>query len=296
MTSQLITGAGVALITPFKSDNSIDYLALEKIVDEQINGGMDYLVVLGTTAETPTLSLDEKQSIVRYIVDKTAGRLPIVVGLGGNNTKVVIENINQFNLEGVDGLLIVTPFYNKPTQTGLFEHYKSILEETPLPVILYNVPSRTGANLDADTVIKLANKYDKVAGIKEASGDLCQISKIIKYTPEHFTTISGDDALALPIISIGGNGLISVIANGLPDILSTLVHTATDGNLKNASKLHLEIFDMIQLIFKEGNPAGIKALLNIRGIIENVLRLPLCPVNKDTFNSIKDAYDSLKHG
>lgn len=281
------------MATPFKKDNSIDFKALETITVNQVQGGMDYLVALGTTAETPTLSAGEKLEIVKLIKEKSAG-LPIVVGMGGNDTRKIIKQIDKFNFEGVSGLLIVTPYYNKPSQEGMFVHYSEIAKASPVPIILYNVPSRTGVNMEAETVARLAEASEKIAAVKEASGILSQITRIGKYTPDNFTVISGDDVLALPIISIGGKGVISVIANALPGKLSKLIHLALDGKFNESLELHFEMIELFKLLFKEGNPGGIKALLHCQGIIENVLRSPLCKISDGTYSEIKDAYLKLK--
>lgn len=292
--SQRFTGAGVALVTPFNEDFSIDYNSLGQIIENQIAGGMDYLVSLGTTGETPALNEQEKNDIVRFTVEKTAGRVPVIVGMGGNNTQAVIQSIQKANLAGVEGLLVVTPYYNRPSQEGLFRHFSAVAENSPLPVILYNVPSRTGVNLEAETVIKLAETHKNITGIKEASGILSQLSTIRKYTPKNFTLISGDDVLALPIISVGGEGVISVIANALPAQLSGLIHKAMDGDYAGALQLHFELLDLFKLIFKEGNPGGIKALMQKMGISKNILRLPLFPVSDETCKLIENVYKKLK--
>jgi 4-hydroxy-tetrahydrodipicolinate synthase len=291
--SQLFTGAGVALITPFTKKNQVDYNALETIIDNQIQGGMDYLVALGTTAETPTLTTDEKLNVVELIKEKSAN-LPVVVGMGGNDTRTIIKQIDKFNFNDVDGLLIVTPYYNKPSQEGMFLHYTEIAKACPVPIILYNVPSRTGVNLEPETVIRLAEASEKFVAVKEASGIMSQITKIGKYTHDNFSVISGDDVLALPIMSIGGKGVISVIANALPDKLSNLIKLALQGNFGDAMKLHYEMIDTFQLIFKEGNPGGIKALMNYQGTIENVLRSPLHKITTATYDEIKDAFLKLR--
>lgn len=286
-------GAGVALITPFKGDYSIDYEALGQIVKNQIEGGMDYLVALGTTAETPTLSETEKKELVKFILHKSKNRLPVVIGMGGNSTSGIINNIKNASLEGVAALLIVTPFYNKPSQEGMYRHYMEIAKNSPIPIILYNVPSRTGVNLEAETVIRLVNDSDKFIGIKEASGIMSQLATIEKYTPDSFSLISGDDVLALPTVTIGGKGIISVIANGLPGKLSSLIHKALENDFMGAKAIHLEMIDLFKLIFKEGNPGGIKAMMHYQGTIENVLRLPMYHVTDGTYNLIKDAYNKL---
>ncbi len=286
-------GAGVALVTPFTENHTIDFDALGRIIDNQAAGGMDYLVALGTTAEATTLSFSEKQDVVNYIKEK-AGNLPLVVGMGGNNTRAIIHQIEQFDFTGVSGLLIVTPYYNKPSQEGLFRHYSAIAKASPVPIILYNVPSRTGVNMIAETVIRLAESSEKFVAVKEASGILSQITLINKYTNPHFSVISGDDILALPITSIGGIGVISVIANALPQKLSSLIHLALDGSYDDARKLHFELIDLFILLFKEGNPGGVKALLNIQGIVENELRSPLYRIGDTTYQEIKEAYLKLK--
>ena len=287
--NHVFKGAGVALVTPFTEENKIDFKGLEKIVRNLVNGGTDYLVVLGTTAETPTLSTEEQHEVVNFIKDNASG-LPVVVGMGGNDTKKILKHIDTFNLEGVSGLLIVTPYYNKPSQEGMYNHYSEIASVSPVPVILYNVPSRTGVNIEADTVIKLAELSEKIVAVKEASGDLNQISRIIKYAPDNFSVISGDDAYTLTMIALGAKGVISVIANALPKELSNLAHSALNENFESARKQHHYLSELFKLLFKEGNPAGVKALLNIMGLIENYLRSPLFPVSGQTYNDISWAY------
>lgn len=291
--SQLFTGAGVALITPFTNNNQVDYKALETIIENQVKGGMDYLVALGTTAESATLTSEEKANVVELVKEKAAG-LPVVVGMGGNDTQAIINQINNFNLNGISGLLIVTPYYNKPSQEGMFRHYSEIAKNSPLPIILYNVPSRTGVNLEAETVVRLAQASEKIVAVKEASGILSQITTIGKYTPDNFTVISGDDVLALPNVAIGAKGVISVIANALPAKVAQLIHLANSGNFADALKIHFEMIDLFKLIFKEGNPGGIKALMNYQGTIENVLRSPLYKISDATYNEIKEALLKVK--
>ncbi len=285
-------GAGVALVTPFTENNTVDYDALGKIIQNQVRGGMDYLVALGTTAETPTLAGEEKKELVKFIKNNAAG-LPVVVGMGGNDTRKIIKQIKKFEFDGVGGLLIVTPYYNKPSQEGIFRHYSAIARESPVPIILYNVPSRTGINMEADTVIRLAESSEKIVAVKEASGVMSQITRISKYAPAHFSLISGDDVLALPIISVGGKGIISVIANALPDKLSSLIHHALEGKYDEARQLHYKLIELFILLFKEGNPGGVKALLNIQGLIKNELRSPLFRISESTYNEIKEAYTKL---
>jgi len=290
--SQLFTGARVALITPFTEKNQVDYKSLESIIENQVQGGMDYLVALGTTGESATLTSEEKSKVIQCSKDNS-GKLPVVVGMGGNDTQSIINQIKTTNLYGISGLLIVTPYYNKPSQEGMFRHYSAIAKESPLPIILYNVPSRTGVNLEYETVVRLAEASDKIVAVKEASGIMSQIASIAKYTPENFTMISGDDVLALPTTTIGGKGIISVIANALPAKVSSLIHLALNGNYNEATKIHFELIDLFKLIFKEGNPGGIKALMHFQGTIENELRSPMYKVSNETYNEIKEAYLKL---
>jgi 4-hydroxy-tetrahydrodipicolinate synthase len=280
------TGAGTALITPFNEDKSIDYSALERLVENQISGGIDYLVVLGTTGETPTLADVEKKEIVRFVIEKNAGRLKIVVGMGGSDTLALVKSIKNTDFKGVDAILSVTPYYSKPTQEGLFQHFKAVVEACPVPIILYNVPGRTGVNMEAETTIRIAKLSEKVIGIKEACGVLGQFSKIIQESPGYFKVISGDDGLTLPSISIGAIGVISVIANAFPDKLSQLTHASLEGNLDKASQMHLQMAEMVKLIFKDGSPAGVKALMEMMGKAQNQVRLPNVPVSPATYSLI----------
>lgn len=290
------TGAGVALITPFNEDKSVDYSALERLIESQVSGGTDYLVVLGTTGETPALSEHEKKEIVRFVISKNAGRLKIVVGLGSNNTAGLVSSIQSTDFGGVDAILSVTPYYNKPTPEGLFQHFKMVVEASPVPVILYNVPGRTGVNMDADTTLRIAGLSEKVVGIKEACGELGQFAKIIKDAPDYFKVISGDDALTLPSIAIGSIGVISVIANALPEKLSQLTHFSLEGNHAQASLLHLQLADLMKLIFREGSPAGVKALMEIMGTVKNQVRLPNVPVSSVTYALIENELGKILMG
>ncbi len=291
--NQHFTGAGVALVTPFTENNKIDFPAFERVIQNQINGDTDYLVALGTTAETPTLTAHEKEEVVKFVREKK-GNLPLVVGLGGNDTRKIIKQIHKFDFTGVDGLLTVTPYYNKPSQEGMFRHYLAIAKESPVPIILYNVPSRTGVNMEAETVIRLAKASKNITAVKEASGNLQQVTQIIKYVPDHFSVVSGDDPMALPLISVGGRGVISVVANALPEKLSTMVHLALQGKFQEAQKTHTAWNELLALLFKEGNPGGIKALLNIQGTIKNELRSPLFRISDETYSEIREAYLKLK--
>ena len=286
-------GAGVALITPFKANLSVDFESLGKIVDNQINNGIDYLVVLGTTAETATLSTDEKQQIIDFVCQYVHDRVPIVVGIGSNNTQTVLDNLLSMNLSKADAILSVVPYYSKPTQEGIYQHYKAIIEASPLPVILYNVPGRTAVNMSAETTLRLAHLSDKVIATKEASGNFNEITKILRDKPDHFIVISGDDSLLLPIIAIGGQGVISVAANAIPKAIADLTHLALAGDFKKAAQLHLRLQTICDAFFIDGNPAGAKAALHSAGIIENVLRLPLVPVNKATYKILADEMNAI---
>ena len=290
--SRYFKGAGVALITPFTTNDQVDYKALETIIENQVKGGMDYLVALGTTAETATLSTDEKAHVVELVKDKANG-LPVVVGMGGNDTRTMCNQIDNFNFEGIDGILVVTPFYNKPSQEGMYRHYLEIAKASPVPIILYNVPSRTGINLEATTVGRLTEASDKFVAIKEASGQHSQITKIGKYTPDDFSVISGDDLLAITIAAIGGQGVISVAANAYPEKISKMMHLALANDFAGARKIHFELIEMFQLLFREGNPGGIKALMNIQGTIENILRLPLYKISDELYNEIKQRHELI---
>lgn len=290
--THLFKGAGVALITPFKEDYSIDFDALEKLVDDQIAGGMDYLVALGTTAETPTLSCEEQKEVVACIKSKVNKRVPIMLGMGGNDPYKVIKNIEDTDFDGIAGILSVTPYYNRPSQQGLIEHYKLLAQACPVPVVLYNVPSRTGVNMEADTSVAIARQCANVIGIKDASGESSQVARMVKHAPAHFAVISGDDVLALPVIAVGGQGVISVIANALPQKLSQLVHLSNDGKFAEARELHLQLIDLFKLIFREGNPVGIKALMDIMGKSSQVVRLPLYPASAELH---RDLEKELKH-
>ncbi|MBK20748.1 MAG: 4-hydroxy-tetrahydrodipicolinate synthase [Flavobacteriales bacterium] len=289
-----IQGTGVALVTPFTQSGDVDFSALERLVNHVIDGGVNYLVALGTTGESVTLTKSEKIAVLEKIKEVTGSRVPVILGHGGSNTRVLIETLNDYDLEGISAVLSVTPAYNKPTQTGLYEHYKTFVEASPLPVILYNVPGRTGVNMLPETTLKIANSFPgKVLGIKEASGDLAQMMEIINNAPEGFDVISGDDGITLPLIASGGKGLISVIANAFPHEMSSVVNFSLEDRYTEARKAHYELLNLIGLTFANGNPGGVKAMLNKIGIIENVLRLPLVPVVKETENRILEAIDDL---
>jgi 4-hydroxy-tetrahydrodipicolinate synthase len=283
---QSLIGTGVALITPFKSDFSIDVEALARTVNLSIDGGIEYLVVLGTTAENATLSADEKELVITTVIEVNAGRLPLVLGVGGNNTLKVVEELRTRDFSAFDAILSVSPYYNKPTQEGIYQHFKAISEASPIPVILYNVPGRTSSNMLPATVIRLANDFGNIVAIKEAAGDLVQAMQLIKDKPKDFLVISGDDMIALPIVLAGGSGVISVIGQGFPKEFSEMIRLGLNRKVDDAFKLQYLLADCIDMIFEQGNPAGIKEVLKNLGIIENVLRLPLVSVDEELSNRI----------
>lgn len=270
-------GTGVALITPFKKDLSVDTEALIKIVNYQIDNGVDYLVVLGTTAESATLTKSEKELVKQTIITANNNRLPLVIGIGGNNTQAVIDEIKNTDLAPFDAILSVSPYYNKPSQDGLYQHFKAIATSTDKPIILYNVPGRTAKNMEPATVLRLANDFKNIIGIKEAAGDLVQAMKIIQHKPTDFLVISGDDMITLPMLLAGGAGVISVIAEGLPKEFSDMIRCGLAGKNKEAYSIHYRIMESIDLIFEEGNPVGIKALFEKLGLCNDAVRLPLVP-------------------
>lgn len=269
------TGAGVAIVTPFFENKEIDFESLKKLVQHQIQGGTDYLVVQGTTGESATLTAEEKMQVLDTVIKENAGKLPIVYGIGGNNTKAVAEQLANFDVKGVDGFLSVSPYYNKPTQEGIYQHYKALDAATKLPIILYNVPGRTASNVTAATVVRIANDCKNIVAVKEASGDMCQIMQMIKDAPKDFAIISGDDPITMPIILAGGHGVISVVSNAYPKVVADMVHASMEGNLAKAKEAHYKMFDIIPLLFAEGNPAGIKESCKAIGLMENHVRLPL---------------------
>ncbi len=286
MMQNIFKGLGVALVTPFKADGSVDYDALRRLLDYQLSNGVDFLCVLGTTAETPCLSAEEKVKVKNIVVEKVQGRVPILLGCGGNNTAAVVESLKNDDFTGVDGILSVCPYYNKPSQEGLYQHFKAIANATDLPVVLYNVPGRVGVNMTAETTLRLANDCHNIVAIKEASGNFAQIDDIIKNKPSHFDVISGDDGITFPLITLGAVGVISVIGNALPKEFSRMVRLALNGDYKNALEIHHKFTELFGLLFVDGNPAGVKAMLNIMGLIENQLRLPLVPARITTLGEI----------
>lgn len=282
-----ITGTGVALITPFNEDFSIDFVSLEKLINHQIDGGVDYLVVMGTTGESVVLSKSEKREVVDFCKKINAGRLPIILGLGSNNTFALVEEIKSTDFDGIDGVLSVSPYYNKPTQDGIYLHYKMIAEVCPLPIILYNVPGRTASNITSETTLCLANDFDNIVAVKEASGDLQQIAEIIEKRPANFLVLSGDDGLTPKMIEMGGDGVITVIGQSHPQIFSDMVRAGLAGDFEKANQLHDKLTPIYEPLYIDGNPAGIKATLNIMGICKNVLRPPLVGVTEETYNNLK---------
>ena len=294
MVYNIFKGLGIALITPFKQDGSVDYEALLRLVDYQLENGADFFCILATTGETPTLTAEEKQRIKNLVVDKVQARVPILMGCGGNNTAAVVEELKNGDFKGIDGVLSVCPYYNKPSQEGLYQHFKAIAAATQLPVVLYNVPGRTGVNLQAATTVRLARDCQNIVAIKEASGNLEQVDEIIKNKPRDFDVISGDDALTFPMVSCGAVGVISVIGNALPREFSKMIRLQMRGEYEPARKIHHRFTDLFSLLFVDGNPAGVKAMLHEMGFIENVLRLPLVPTRISTLQRMSEIMKELK--
>lgn len=293
MARNKFKGLGIALVTPFNQDGSVDYDSLRRLLDYQLSNGIDFVCVLGTTAETPTLTAGEKQQIITIVKDKVQGRLPILLGMGGNNTAAIVEQLHTFDFKGIDGILSVCPYYNKPSQEGLYQHFKTIAEASPVPVVLYNVPGRTGVNMTAETTLRLARDFDNIVAIKEASGNFTQIDDIIKNKPKDFDVISGDDGITFPLITLGASGVISVIGNALPREFSRMVRLALNGDYNNALLIHHKFTELFKLLFVDGNPAGVKAMLSAMGLIRNELRLPLVPSRISTMESISKIVSEL---
>lgn len=283
---ETLVGTGVALVTPFREDLTVDVAALERIVEHNVQGGVDYLVVLGTTAESATLSKPEKQLVIDVVVRTNAGRLPLVLGVGGNNTMALVEELKNTDLSEFEAVLSVSPYYNKPTQEGIFRHFKALAEASPKPIILYNVPSRTGSNMLPDTTLRLAHEVDNIIAIKEASGDMVQIDQIIKGKPEGFLVISGDDFTALPTVLAGGAGVISVLGQGLPRQFSKMMHLGLQGDSEAAYQIHHALLPLMGMIFEEGNPAGIKSVFENLGLAKATVRLPLVEASAPLRNKI----------
>ena len=279
---------GVAMITPFTENGDVDYTALSRLIDYQLQNGTDYLVVLGTTAESVTLTSEEQKKIVQLFISRVKGEIPIVLGVGGNNTRSVVEKLQSDGFEGIDAILSVVPYYNKPSQEGIYQHYKHIAEATDLPVILYNVPGRTGVNMTSDITLRLANDLKNIVAIKEASGNMTQMGDIIKYKPKDFQVISGDDGITFPLITLGAVGVISVIGNAFPKEFSRMVRLALAGDYANALTIHHSFTELFELLFVDGNPAGVKSMLNMMGYIQNELRLPLVPTRITTYEKIRN--------
>ena len=293
MAQNKFKGLGIALITPFKSDGEVDYEALTRLVEYQIRNGVDFLCIMGTTAETPCLSADEKKILKKMLVERVAGRVPLLMGCGGNNTAAVVKDLKERDWSGIDGILSVCPYYNKPSQEGIYQHYKAISEAIDLPIVLYNVPGRTGVNMKAETTLRIARDFKNVIAIKEASGDISQMDDIIKNKPANFDVISGDDGITFPLITLGAVGIISVIGNAFPREFSRMVRLALQGDYSNALTIHHKFAELFKLLFVDGNPAGVKAMLNAMGMIENKLRLPLVPTRITTFEAMRKILDEL---
>lgn len=293
MTKSLFSGTGVALVTPFRKQETVDFTSLETLINRIIDGGVDYVVALGTTSEAATMTDRERSAVQEFIVETVGGRVPIMLGVGGNNTQSVVDSLNHISFDGVSGILSVAPYYNKPNQRGLMQHFRQIAEASPVPVVVYNVPGRTGVNIAAETTLQLAQEYSNIVAIKEASGNIAQVMEIIRNKPENFKVLSGDDALTLPMIALGAQGVISVAANALPKEMSNMVRFAMKGDLKKALPLHYKMLPLMNAMFEEGNPTGVKALLEIEGVITNHLRLPLVKATKPLYNKISGLYNEF---
>ena len=294
MKQPIFTGTGVALITPFRrGQETVDFTKLEGLIENIITSGVDYIVALGTTSEAATMTESERAAVLEFIVETVAGRLPIMLGMGGNNTLRLTDTIAATSFEGISGILSVAPFYNKPNQRGLMQHFRSVSEASPVPVVIYNVPGRTGVNITAETTIALAKECPNIVGIKEASGNIAQVMEILRQRPEGFSVISGDDSLTLPMLAMGADGVISVMANALPKEMSQMVKLALKGDLKKALPLHYRMLPLMNAIFDEGNPTGIKALMEMQGQINNVLRLPLVKASKQLTNKLSTLYNEF---
>lgn len=293
MAQNKFKGLGIALITPFKADGTIDTDALIQLVEYQIKNGADFLCIMGTTAETPTLTRDEKRWLKALLVERVAGRVPMLMGCGGNSTAAVVEELESTDWTGIDGVLSVCPMYNKPSQEGLYQHFRSIAKASPVPIVLYNVPGRTGVNMTAETTLRLARDFENIVAIKEASGNITQMDDIIKNKPAGFDVISGDDGITFPLITLGAVGVISVIGNALPREFSRMVRLALHGDYASALHIHHKFAELFKLLFVDGNPAGVKAMLHAMGMIENQLRLPLVPTRLTTMEQISSILREL---
>jgi 4-hydroxy-tetrahydrodipicolinate synthase len=291
----ILQGTGVAIVTPFKSNAEVDLEALGRVIDFLINGGVEYIVSIGTTGESPTISHEEKIAIIQYTYEKVGGRVPVVVGAGGNNTAELVRELEELPLDRAVAVLSASPYYNKPSQEGLFQHYKAVASASPKPVILYNVPARTGRNINASTVIRLAHEVPNIAGIKEAGGDMVQSMQILRDRPKDFLVVSGDDALAFPQVACGMEGVISVAANAFPKEFSNMVRAALKGDLKKARQLNNMLMDSYDPMFAENNPAGVKAFLTELGLIANYIRLPNVPLSEGFYKKVKAYLSSIYH-
>ncbi len=292
--SSKFQGTGVAVVTPFHNYGTIDFTSLGKVLNHIVEGGVDFVLALGTTSEAVTLSKDERVAVTNYIIETVDNRVPIMLGVGGNNTQEVVNNLKSINFDGIDAILSVAPYYNKPQQKGLFYHFKTIAATSPVPVYLYNVPSRTSVNISAETTLRLATEINNIDGIKEASGDMQQVMRILKDKPDDFVVLSGDDALTLPMLAMGADGVISVVANAFPSEFSEMVQLGRKAKLKRAREIHYQLLDIINALFADGNPAGIKAALDILGLLNNNLRLPLVKVNKAVYNQLNNLIRNMK--
>ena len=288
-----LIGTGVALVTPFETDGTVDFTGLRKLINHVINGGVDYLVLMGTTAESATLTKEEKEEVVDFIVEENNRRLPLVLGIGGNNTRAVVERIKSADLSNFEAILSVSPYYNKPTQEGIYQHFAAISKVCPVDIIIYNVPGRTSSNMSNETVIRLANDFDNIIGVKDATGDIFQGMRLIKDKPKDFLVISGDDALVVPLTLVGGSGVISVLGQGLPSQFSEMVRLAIDKKAEEASEMHYKLLDFVEYIFEEGNPSGIKSMLKTLDICGDTVRLPLVSASNSLSRKIESEINRL---
>jgi 4-hydroxy-tetrahydrodipicolinate synthase len=294
MTSTLFNGTGVAIVTPFDAQKQVDYAALENLLNHIIKGGVEFIVAMGTTSEAATLDETEKKDVLSHVIDVVNNRLPILLGIGGNNTQQIVETIGKTDLSNVSGILSVAPYYNKPNQRGLYEHFSAIARSTSKPIILYNVPGRTCSNILAKTTLKLAHEFEHIVAVKEASGDFSQIMEVIQHKPAHFSVLSGDDALTLPMISVGAKGVISVTANAFPEAFSNMVRYALNGAYAEAGELHYSLLETMEQLFADGNPAGVKKALSVLNIAEENLRLPLVKVNDEVARKLENLIQKME--
>lgn len=295
MLMKKFEGTGVALVTPFRKDGSIDFKSLEQLIEHVVEDGVDYLVAMGTTSEYPTLNEDEREAVINFIIDQNNRRLPLVLGIGGNSTSEVVRKIQKTDFTNIDAILSVVPYYNKPSQKGIIQHFTSIAAVSPVPIILYNVPSRTGKNMEADTVLYLSHNNDNIIGVKEASGDLIQCMKIAQKKPDDFLLLSGEDALTMPMIAVGANGVISVTANAYPKTFSEMVKAAIKDDIEKARKLHYDLLQFSELIFEDGNPSGIKAALQIMNIAQSAVRSPITTISRSLYGKLDNEIKQIEH-